>query len=191
MNAPLPPSSRSHGGFVTPLAWVSLLLGLVSAMGNLLQIMMIAIMPDATSMGLPDGMTLPPSWQWLIDHALSLSIAGAVLSAAFAWLSWALLQRREWARVGFVAVLLVTGLLNFGGLALIGPLFEGVQAMLPADVLHSPEWPQLQARLQATRQLALLLTGAGVLAIGCIHAVLAWRLCTPTVRAEFAASREV
>ncbi|MFC7520018.1 hypothetical protein ACFQS6_06990 [Xanthomonas populi] len=191
MNAPLPPSSRSRGGFVTPLAWVALLLGLVSAMGHLLQIMMIAMMPGATSMGLPEGITLPASWQWLIDHALSLSVAGAVLSAAFAWLSWALLQRREWARVGFVAVLLVTGLLNFGALALIGPLFEGAQAMLPADVLHGPAWPELQARLQATRQAAFLLTAIGVLALGCIHAALAWRLCTPGVRAEFAPSREV
>ncbi|WP_234416915.1 hypothetical protein, partial [Xanthomonas fragariae] len=180
-------SSRPRGGFVTPLAWVSLLLGVVSAMANLLQIAMLALMPDAASL-LPEGIVLPASWQWLIDHALSLSVVGVVLSAAFAWLSWALLQRREWARVGFVAVLLATGLLNFGGLALIGPLFEGVQALLPADVLHSPEWPQMQARLHATRQAALLLTGLGALAIGCVHAALAWRLCTPAVRAEFASS---
>ncbi|NJC46482.1 hypothetical protein XarbCFBP8130_10875 [Xanthomonas arboricola] len=189
MSAPTP-RPRPRGGFVTPLAWVSLLLGVVSAMSNLLQIVMIVLMPDAAALGLPEGISLPTSLQWLIDHALSLSVVGVVLSVAFAWLSWALLQRREWARVGFVAVLLVTALLNVGGLALIGPLFEGVQAMLPADVVHSPEWPQLQARLQATRQAALLLTGLGVLAIGCLHAALAWRLCTPAVRAEFAASRE-
>ncbi|MFA0922316.1 hypothetical protein [Xanthomonas fragariae] len=182
-------SPRPGGGFVTSLAWVSLLLGVVSAMANLLQIVMLAIMPDATSMGLPEGITLPASWQWLIDHALLLSVVGVVLSAAFAWLSWALLRRREWARVGFVVVLLATGLLNFGGLALIGPLFEGVQAMLPADVLHSPEWPEMQARLQATRQAALLLTGLGALAIGCVHAAVAWRLCTSAVCAEFASSR--
>ncbi len=188
MSAPTP-RPRPRGGFVTPLAWVSLLLGVVSAMSNLLQIAMIVLMPDAAALGLPEGIILPASLQWLIDHALSLSVVGVVLSVAFAWLSWALLQRREWARVGFVAVLLVTALLNVGGLALIGPLFEGVQAMLPADVVHSPEWPQLQARLQATRQVALLLTGLGVLVIGCLHAALAWRLCTPAVRAEFAASR--
>ncbi|NIK34278.1 hypothetical protein FHY15_003459 [Xanthomonas arboricola] len=188
MSAPTP-RPRPRGGFVTPLAWVSLLLGVVSAMSNLLQIAMIVLMPDAAALGLPEGIILPASLQWLIDHALSLSVVGVVLSVAFAWLSWALLQRREWARVGFVAVLLVTALLNAGGLALIGPLFESVQAMLPADVVHSPEWPQLQARLQATRQAALLLTGLGVLAIGCLHAALAWRLCTPAVRAEFAAPR--
>ncbi|PPT59811.1 hypothetical protein [Xanthomonas arboricola] len=188
MSAPTP-RPRPRGGFVTPLAWVSLLLGVVSAMSNLLQIAMIVLMPDAAALGLPEGISLPTSLQWLIDHGLSLSVVGVVLSVAFAWLSWALLQRREWARVGFVAVLLVTALLNVGGLALIGPLFEGVQAMLPADVVHSPEWPQLQARLQATRQVALLLTGLGVLAIGSLHAALAWRLCTPAVRAEFAASR--
>ena len=182
-------SPRPGGGFVTSLAWVSLLLGVVGAMANLLQIVMLAIMPDATSMGLPEGITLPASWQWLIDHALLLSVVGVVLSAAFAWLSWALLRRREWARVGFVVVLLATGLLNFGGLALLGPLFEGVQAMLPADVLHSPEWPEMQARLQATRQAALLLTGLGALAIGCVHAAVAWRLCTSAVCAEFASSR--
>lgn len=188
MSAPTP-GPRPRGGFVTPLAWVSLLLGVVSALSNLLQIVMIVLMPDGAALGLPKGITLPASLQWLIDHALSLSVIGMVLSVVFAGLSWALLQRREWARVGFVAVLLGTGLLNVGALALIGPLFEGVQAMLPADVVHSPEWPQLQARLQATRQAALLLTGLGVVAIGCLHAALAWRLCTPAVRAEFTAAR--
>ncbi|MDH4909839.1 hypothetical protein [Xanthomonas euvesicatoria] len=188
MSAVRPASARQRGGFVTPLAGVSLLLGAVSVLANLMQIAMIALAPGAASLGLPEGITLPPSWQWLIDHALSLSVAGVVLSAAFCWLSWALLQRREWARRGFVAVLLVTGLLNFGGLALIGPLFDGVQAMLPADVLQSPEWPQMQARLQVTRQAALLLTGLGALAIGCVHTALAWRLCTPAVCAEFASS---
>ncbi|KHL59017.1 hypothetical protein [Xanthomonas cannabis] len=186
MNATRRVAPQPHGGFVSPLAWVSLLLGVVSALANLLQIVLIALTPDAASLGLPKGITLPHSWQWLIDHALSLSVAGVVLSAAFAWLSWALLQRREWARVGFVVVLVVTGLLNFGGLALIGPLFDGVQTLLPAEVLQSPEWPQMQARLQATRQMAFILTGLGVVAIGCVHAALAWRLCTPAVRAEFA-----
>ncbi|AOY67487.1 hypothetical protein LN565_01930 [Xanthomonas euvesicatoria pv. euvesicatoria] len=188
MSAVRPASARQRGGFVTPLAWVSLLLGAVSVLANLMQIAMIAMIalaPGAASLGLPEGITLPPSWQWLINHALSLSVAGVVLSAAFCWLSWALLQRREWARRGCVAVLLVTGLLNFGGLALIGPLFDGVQTLLPADVLQSPEWPQMQARLQATQQMALVLTGLGALAIGCVHAALAWRLCTPAVRAEF------
>ncbi|QJD69334.1 hypothetical protein HG421_17570 [Xanthomonas campestris pv. badrii] len=188
MSAVRPASAQQRGSFVTPLAWVSLLLGVVSVLANLVQIAMIALTPGAASLGLPEGITLPPSWQWLIDHALSLSVAGVVLSAAFCGLSWALLQRREWARLGFVAVLLVTGLLNFGGLALIGPLFDGVQAMLPADVVHSPEWPELQARLQVTRQAALLLTGLGALAIGCVHTALAWRLCTPAVCAEFASS---
>ncbi|MCL1529846.1 hypothetical protein M3O57_10150 [Xanthomonas nasturtii] len=186
MSAVRPASAQQRGGFVTPLAWVSLLLGVVSVLANLVQIALIALTPDAGSLGLPEGITLPHSWQWLIDHALSLSVAGVVLSVAFAWLSWALLQRREWARVGFVIVLLVTGLLNFGGLALIGPLFDGVQTLLPADVLHSPEWPQMQARLQATRQMALVLTGLGAVAIGCVHAAVAWRLCTPAVRAGFA-----
>ncbi|MCC4603494.1 hypothetical protein [Xanthomonas campestris] len=188
MSAVRPASAQQRGSFVTPLAWVSLLLGVVSVLANLVQIAMIALTPGAASLGLPEGITLPPSWQWLIDHALSLSVAGVVLSAAFCGLSWALLQRREWARLGFVAVLLVTGLLNFGGLALIGPLFDGVQAMLPADVVHNPEWPELQARLQVTRQAALLLTGLGALAIGCVHTALAWRLCTPAVCAEFASS---
>lgn len=189
MNAALRTAHPSRGGFVSPLAWVSLLLGVVSALANLFQIVVLLAMPDATTFTLPPGMSLPPSWQWVIDHGMALSVIGVVVSVAFAWLSWALLQRREWARIGFVAVLIATGLLNFAGLALIGPLFDGVQAMLPADVLHSPEWPHLQARLQATQQMALVLTGLGALAIGCVHAALAWRLCTPAVRSEFEPAR--
>ncbi|MFB6496024.1 hypothetical protein P2A14_23520, partial [Xanthomonas perforans] len=133
MSAVRPASARQRGGFVTPLAWVSLLLGAVSVLANLMQIAMIALAPGAGSLGLPEGITLPPSWQWLINHALSLSVAGVVLSAAFCWLSWALLQRREWARRSFVAVLLVTGLLNFGGVAVFGALVGGGSPGLAAD----------------------------------------------------------
>ncbi|PPU75460.1 hypothetical protein XcuCFBP2542_14235 [Xanthomonas cucurbitae] len=185
MNAPHRTALQPRGGLVTPLAWVSLLLGAASALANLLQVVVLVAVPDAGTLALPAGMRIPHAWQWLIDHAMALSLLGVVLSVAFAWLSWALLQRREWARIGFVVVLLATGLLNFAGLALIGPLFDCVQAMLPAELVHSPEWPQLQVRLQATRQMALVLTGLGALAIGGLHAALAWRLCTPAVRAEF------
>lgn len=181
MNRTRSPATR--GGFVTPMAWVSLLLGVASALTNLLQILLIGLVPGSTALPLPPGMRMPASWQWLIDHAMSLSVLGAVLSVAFAWMSWALLQRREWARIGFVLVLVVTGLLNFGGLALIGPLFDGLQSMLPADILHSPEWPQMQARLQTTRLMALLLTGLGALVIALFQCALAWRLCAPAVRA--------
>ncbi|MCC5092371.1 MULTISPECIES: hypothetical protein [Xanthomonas] len=182
------PAPATRGGFVTPMAWVSLLLGVASALTNLLQILLIVLVPGSTALPLPPGMRMPASWQWLIDHGVSLSALGVVLSVAFAWMSWALLQRREWARIGFVLVLVITGLLNFGGLALIGPLFDGLQSMLPADILHSPEWPQMQARLQTTRLMALLLTGIGALVIALFQCALAWRLCAPAVRAEFAAS---
>lgn len=63
--------------------------GVVGVLANLVQIAMIALTPGAASLGLPEGITLPHSWQWLIDHALSLSVAGVLLSAAFCWLSWA------------------------------------------------------------------------------------------------------
>lgn len=42
----------------------------------------------------------------------------------------------------------------------------------------------MQACLQATQQMALVLAGVGTPTIGGVHAALAWRLCTPAVRAE-------
>lgn len=60
MSAMQPASAKQRGGFVTPLAWVSLFLGVVSALANLVQIAMIALTPDAASLGLPEGITLPP-----------------------------------------------------------------------------------------------------------------------------------
>lgn len=60
MSAVRPASAQQRGGFVTPLAWVSLLLGVVSVLANLVQIAMIALTPGAASLGLPEGITLPP-----------------------------------------------------------------------------------------------------------------------------------
>ncbi|KAB7770563.1 hypothetical protein [Xanthomonas maliensis] len=186
---PAATGTRGQAGMVTPLAWISLLLAALGVLSNLGQVALLVLMPAGDLLPLPPGMQLPASWQGLFDHAMALSVLGVVLSALFGWLSWALLQRREWARIGFVIVLVLSGLLNFAGLALIGPLFDGVQALLPAAALQGPEGPELLQRLQATRQAALLLTGLGALAIACVHGALAWRLCTPAVRAEFHATR--
>jgi len=40
-------------------------------------------------------------------------------------------------------------------------------------VLHSPQWPLMQACLRATQQMGLVRAGLGAVAIGCVHASLA------------------
>lgn len=57
MNRTSVPATR--GGFVTPMAWVSLLLGVASALTNLLQILLIVLVPGSTALPLPRECACP------------------------------------------------------------------------------------------------------------------------------------
>lgn len=54
------PAPATRGGFVTPMAWVSLLLGVASALTNLLQILLIGLVPGSTTLPLPRECACPP-----------------------------------------------------------------------------------------------------------------------------------
>lgn len=179
-----PPPQRSQ--FVTVMACLSLAVALLSAISSGLQAVALAISPGLGDLGaaLPPGVSLPAMLQWGVDHAIGLSLLGVVLSLAMAWISWALLQRREWARLAFIAVLVVVALANFACI----PLLDAALAMTTASLQHNgageiaAELDRSGAPLLAAMKLVCWI---GAIAIAAIHAWIAWRLCRPDLRAEF------
>ena len=180
-------NAQLRSPFVNVMAWLSLAVALLSAFGNALQALTLVVSPDLGDLAalLPPGTERPAMLQWLGEHLLSLSLLGVLLSLLMAWISWALLQRREWARLAFIAVLVLVALANFACI----PLLDTALAMMNAAVAHSAG-DDVAAELAAASGPLLaamkLVSWIGALAIALIHGWIAWRLCRPEIRREFA-----
>ncbi len=182
--SPRLPAPRSS--FVTVMAWLSLAVALVSAAGSALQALIALLLPRLTgfSMLLPPDTPVPPSLAWLGAHLVGLSVLATLASLAVAWISWALLQRREWARLAFIVQLVLVPLANLATI----PLADMVVAMF-LDSLGSMPGADATAQLVgagAPMAAAMrLMAWISSLAIAVVHGGIIWQLCRPSIRAEF------
>ncbi|HET6396552.1 MAG TPA: hypothetical protein VFF91_06895 [Pseudoxanthomonas sp.] len=178
-----PPPLRT--GFVTVMARICLVLAGLGVAWALAQGVLGLLLPDAVVADLAARQALPPALVALLRHRHALAAVLLLSSLACLAASWGLLRRREWARQAFIVLLVAGAAVNFAGLAAVDHLFDALQAMIPAPLLHGPEGQQALAQLQASRRLAFLSSLAGALVLAVLHGWIAWKLCTPEVRAEF------
>lgn len=177
---PPPPLPVVRSSMITSMAKISLLLG---------QAGLVALLPDGAIERtlLRIGVLLPPLLQWCVDHLLALSVLSAVLALLFCVVAWGLLRRREWARLGFVAFLVVTGLGNFASLPLLWQFFETMNLLLPEAIRQTAEGAQLQAELQMGRVVSLATGAVTALVFAALHGWIVYQLYRPAIRAEFRA----
>ena len=179
---PTPPRSS----FVSVMAWLSLAVALLSVAGNALQAVAALLAPGLGSLSglLPPDAKVPPLLTWLAEHLVSLSLLGVILSLAMAWISWALLQRREWGRLAFIVMLVLVALANFACIPLVDVALSMAMAVLDptggADA--TAQLVEAGAPMLAALRLACWL---GALAIAAVHGWIIWQLCRPAIRAEF------
>jgi len=179
------PPPLPAAGFVTVLARISLFLAILGVAGSLAQMVLALLLPDAAVARAAVQPEIPSAVTWLLRHRHALTLASLLLSLLFLAVAWGLLRRREWARLAFIGLLLAAAAANFAGLALIGPFFDGLQGMFPAQMLDSPDGRQFLAQMQFNRQVAFVTSLLGALGIAALHGWIAWKLCTTPVRAEF------
>lgn len=173
--------------FVDVTAKLALVMAALAVGYCVLQLMVIVLLGAG---GVGDGLRalnlpLSPSLSWLIAHAELLGSMMLLLSLLFLAVSWGLLRRHEWARKGFIVVLVVTALGNFAGLPLTNALFAGLQAMFPVDLLRGNEGRELIAQLDLSRWICLIMIGLTSLAFVGLHGWLALKLCRADVRHQF------
>lgn len=185
---PPPPLPVARNPMIDSMAKLALLMGVLwvlYALGQALLVTALPAMPlptDAIGSFLrPIELRLPPLLQWCWDHLLALSWLQVVLALGFCATSWALLRRREWARLAFVAFLVLTALANFVSLPLLWELFDALQALLP----HGVDASQLQAELHTGRITSLFTAAATCLIFVGLHGWIVYLLYRPAVRAEF------
>ncbi|QDI05060.1 hypothetical protein E4A48_16395 [Xanthomonas cerealis pv. cerealis] len=182
-----PPLPAARNPIIDTMAQISLVVGVVWLLYALGQLAVLALLPDGAlqAVVLRIGMPLPALLQWCLDHMLALSLLSALLALLFSAAAWGLLQRREWARLGFVAFLVVTALANFASLPLLWQFFGAMQQMPPEAMRHSADGTQLLDQLQAGRMISMATATVTSLVFAVLHGWIVYQLYRPTIRAEF------
>lgn len=186
---PTPPPLPAHG-FVTVLGKVSVFLAVLGLAWALVQMGLALLMPDAAVARLAAQPEVPAPVVRAFELRHLLSLATLLLALLFLAVAWGLLKRREWARLGFIALLVAGAAANFAGLALIGPFFDGVMDLYPEQLLDTPDGQQFVAQMRWNRQATLASSLLGAVGFAVLHGWLAWKLCSAPVRAEFGCGRD-
>jgi len=184
---PPPPLPAARNQMIDTMAKISLVVGVVWLLYALGQLAVLALLPDGAlqEVVVRIGIALPALWQWCLDHLFALSLLSALLALLFSASAWGLQQRREWARLSFVAFLVVTGLANFASLPLLWQFFGAMRQMLPEAMLHSADGAQLLAQLQSGRMISMATATVTALVFAALHGWIVYQLCRPAIRAEF------
>ena len=166
--------------FVTAIAWVFIVLAVLSSMSALVQNAAVAsLMPGmqvaSERMPLLTGLLIG-YLPWVVGTGLAMSLA--TLASAIG-----LLMRLDWARRSFIGLLVVAIFANLLGLWLQQEVVQSVlSSTLGSAAIPPHAMSVFGGFVTAARVMAVLMTLAGC-------ALLCWiigRLMSPTVRQEFA-----
>ncbi|MFT3761543.1 MAG: hypothetical protein QM761_02820 [Pseudoxanthomonas sp.] len=177
----LPSATPAQSGLVTAMAWISMAMGGLGVASGLVQAPLLPLLrPEAMLQPLQQaGFELPPALHWMFGHLQMLNLLSLLSSALFAWVSWGLLKRREWARLGFIAFLGLGAVGGCAGAVLFGRVVEWVNRQGGAD---GGGIDPMLASMQHAMQASLVVSAFLVVVL---HGWIAWKLCTREVRAEF------
>lgn len=185
MPPPLPVTRRApRSMFVNVMAWLSLALGLMGVISGVLQAAVLASLDlgDQLLAGLAQGgaqAMLPPQMVWLFQHLQLINGLSTLASLITTVVSWGLWQRREWGRLGFIALLLLGAALGIAGAVWMAGVMEALMTQAAGDpAVADPVVLQMLTMTKATLYV-------GSLVIALLHAGIAWKLHTPEIRAEF------
>ncbi len=184
---PLRPASASAAGFIDVTARLSLAMAVLSIAWSLFQLLLVVLLDrlDPLDWLQRQGLPVPAALQWAAQHALSLTVLMLLLCVALLAVSWAMLRRYEWGRIGFIVFLVGVTLANFAMLPLVDGMFTAMQAIMPPGFHDSPDGRHAMAQMQASRWTALISAGVTALAFAGLHAWLVVKLCRDEVRALF------
>lgn len=168
-----------RSSFVTVMAWISIALGAMGVASGLLQAAMLPSLPMDRFMQelAAAGMALPPLLQRIFAHLQLLNAVSLLGSALFAWVSWALLQRREWARLAFIGFLALGVLGGIAAVVAMQPMLDWANSASGMAEID-PLLRGVQSAMKAAAWLSVLL-------VAVLHGAIIWKLCTPAIRAEF------
>lgn len=168
--------------FVTGIAWLFIVLGLVASLSALVRHAGLASLPEQIALA-GEPLPQPLLTDWLLAGLPKVLAAGGVMSVAMLAAAIGLLLRLEWARRGFIVLLVLAIVANLLGLWLQQELMRSlVDATLQQAVLTPQVAGVFGGFVVAARAMAALVTLGGCGVLGWI----AWRLSLAPIRQEFA-----
>ena len=128
-------TTTPRSGFVTAIGWLGIAAGTLTllvgaAMAYVLDALLADPEIDAGVASLADDPLVPAALGWLLSHPSVFFLATMAFGAAVVVVSIALLRRRNWGRLGMLALLWLGVAVNLAGAALT---VLAVQA-IPTDV---------------------------------------------------------
>jgi hypothetical protein len=189
---PLPQARAPRSGFVSVLAWLAIAMALLGGLSGLVQAGSAAVLPADHALrmlsgGIDQTPRLPPAFHWYYTHGVITGLATVLLSALMGVAGWGLLQRREWGRRAFIAVVVLGTLMQLLSLALLPQMVDMVVAMQEAMLAVETGAPvaPLPPEFSHMMRVLMLIPAAVVLVFAGFHVWIVWKLGRPDIRAEF------
>ena len=169
--------SPQQSTFVTVLAWIAILFSGLTAVMGWFQTVLISFLAPFPPMTAAEAQGVPVFIAWIFDNFQLVAFALAAFWSLALFCSIGLLRRREWARLGF------TALLAF--LAVAAVVVGVAQNLMMGDFFASATDapPEFESGVLAMR----VASGVMTVAFVAVFAWLAMRLNSAHVRAEFRA----
>ena len=125
---------------------------------------------------------------WIAAHATGLSALQLLSCLPCVAIAAGMLRGRNWARRGFIALLLLTALLNLAAVPLMDRLLMDMLDMLLAqsgEFSSQDDLAQIKSELRDTRIMLWVSSSLPILALSAIHVWLAQRYRKADMRALF------
>lgn len=172
MNSPAP---MPRSNFVTGLAWVMIAFGAFGILMSLMQNILFSVLLPAFegTAALPGLLGAFPLGFLRVAMLFSLALAAFMTYAA-----WALLKRRNWARILFIVMFIISVVTHVIVVVAIAVGASLMGAPPVGDEFMPPEVASMLRALSVAFAVFMLAMAVG-------YAWLAYRLCSPAIAAEF------
>ncbi len=122
---------------------------------------------------------------WVVAHASALSALQLLSCLPCIAIAVGMLRGNNWARLGFIALLLLTAVLNLATLPLLDRLLMDLLTPMLAQIADSGDASELITELRDARIMLWVSSGLPLLALSAIHVWLARRFVRADIRALF------
>lgn len=175
-------ASTPRSNFVTVVAWIFIVLsGFASLISVLQNLMLHFLMPMDEMRQDMSGQAveqMPAAAMFILGHIELIFAAFLVVFLVTLASSIGLLKRKNWARITFVALMLLGAFSNLGGLV----LHQTIMSQMPIALDATPEF---QAHLEFMMTVMRVIAALFSLGMSTLFGWIAWRLWSPSIVAEF------
>ncbi|MFC6327144.1 hypothetical protein [Alloalcanivorax gelatiniphagus] len=175
-------ASTPRSNFVTVVAWIFIVLSGFASLVSLLQNLMLHFaMPMDEMRQHMSGQAveqMPAAAMFILGHIELIFAAFLVVCLGTLASSIGLLKRKNWARIAFVALMLLGVFWNLGGLVL--------QQIVMSQMPIAPDAaPDFQSNFEFMMTLMRVVAALFALGMSTLFGWIAWRLWSPSIVAEF------